>query len=125
PDGRYGTFYLRSSRPKPLLLTDLRSVAASIDPDAIISDPRLLADDDQRLAGTRFITGLLSGFAGTALFLSMLGIYGVTAYAVQQRKLEVAIRMALGAAPSAVVGMFLRHGALLLGIGTLAGLSGS
>jgi putative ABC transport system permease protein len=125
PDGRYGTFYLRSRRPEALLLADLRSAAAEVDLDAVISQPRSVADDDQRLAGTKFITGLLGGFAVTAAFLSMLGIYGITAYTVQQRRLEVAIRIALGAAEQTIVRMFLRHGGVLLGIGTVTGLAGS
>jgi ABC-type antimicrobial peptide transport system permease subunit len=54
----------------------------------------------------------------------MLGIYGVTAYAVQQRRKEVAIRTALGASPRALMGIFLREGAVLLGVGTAVGLFG-
>ena len=52
----------------------------------------------------------------------MLGVYGVTAYAVQQRRKEVAIRIALGASERAVIGIFLREGAVLLALGTLVGL---
>jgi ABC-type antimicrobial peptide transport system permease subunit len=54
----------------------------------------------------------------------MLGIYGVTAYAVQQRQQEVAVRLALGATSRVVIRMFLREGARLLGVGMLAGLAG-
>jgi putative ABC transport system permease protein len=54
----------------------------------------------------------------------MFGIYGVTAYAVQQRNKEIAIRVALGASERAVVRMFVRDGALLLGVGTAMGLVG-
>lgn len=124
PAGRFGTFYLRTGRPAPILFEDLRSAAAELDRDAVISPPRLVAEDDQALAGSRFLTFLLTGFAGVAGFLAMLGIYGVTAYAVQQRHKEVAIRVALGASEHAIIRMFLREGALLLGLGTLAGLIG-
>jgi ABC-type antimicrobial peptide transport system permease subunit len=124
PDGRYGTFYLRTNRAPMLLFGDLRSAAADIDPEAVISEPRQLTDDDQKLAGTRFLTMVLTGFALTAAFLAMLGIYGVTAYAVQQRHKEVAIRMALGASPGRIMRMFLRHGGVLLALGTAAGLAG-
>ena len=54
----------------------------------------------------------------------MLGIYGVTAYAVQQRQKEVAIRTALGASRNALMAIFLREGAVLLGAGTAGGLFG-
>lgn len=124
PDGRYGTFYFRASGPGGSQFAALRSAAADIDPEAVVSEPRSLTADDQRLAGTRFLTLLLAGFALTAAFLAMLGIYGVTAYAVQQRHKEVAIRMALGASPRAIVGMFLRNGGLLLATGTAFGLGG-
>jgi len=80
--------------------------------------------DDRTLAGTRFLTWMLAAFTAIAAFLAMLGIYGVTAYAVQQRQKEVAIRTALGASRRALMGIFLREGAGLLGVGTVVGLFG-
>jgi ABC-type antimicrobial peptide transport system permease subunit len=71
------------------------------------------------------VTTLLTAFALVGVFLAMLGIYGVTAYAVQQRQKEVAIRVALGASERAVLRVFLREGALLLGTGTAVGLLGA
>ncbi len=124
PDGRFGSFYLRTRRPGPLLYEDVRRAAAAIDRDAVIDPPRLVAGDDQALAGTQFLTSLLTGFAVIAAGLAMLGIYGVTAYAVQQRRKEIAIRVALGASDRAVMRMFLREGALVLCAGTLTGLVG-
>ena len=124
PNGRFGTFYLRSQRPGPLLFDHLQRAAAAIDRDALINPPHLIVDDDKALAGTRFLTWMLGGFAALAAFLAMLGIYGVTAYAVQQRQKEVAIRTALGASPRGLIGIFLREGAVLLGIGTAVGMFG-
>jgi hypothetical protein len=124
PDGRFGSFYVRSRRPPALLFDDLQSAAAEIDRDAVINPPRLVDGDDQTLAGTRFLTLMLTGFAAIAAFLAMLGVYGVTAYAAQQRRKEVAIRIALGASKGAVMKIFLREGAMLLGTGTAVGLIG-
>lgn len=124
PDGRFGNFYVRTTTPAPLLAESLRAAASAIDPTAIVDEPQSVADLDQRLAGTRVLTMLLTGFALITGFLATLGIYGVTAYAVQQRRKEVAIRIALGASDRAVVRLFLRNGAMLLGAGTLAGLAG-
>jgi ABC-type antimicrobial peptide transport system permease subunit len=124
PDGRFGTFYIRSDRPPAPLFDDLRRVAAGIDRDAVINPPRLLAGDDRELERMQFMSYLLTAFAAAAAGLAMLGIYGVTVYAVQHRRKELAIRVALGASERAVVGIFLREGAWLLGLGTGAGLLG-
>ena len=104
PDGRFGTFYVRSNRPGRVLFDHVQRAAAEIDRDAVINPPHLVVHDDQTLAGTRFLTWMLASFAAIAAFLAMLGIYGVTAYAVQQRQKEVAIRTALGASRTRVDG---------------------
>ena len=124
PDGRFGTFYIRTSWTAPRLFDQFRRAAAEIDQEAVINPPRSVAGDNRSLAGTRFLTVLLTAFAAMSACLAMLGIYGVTAYAVQQRNREVAIRLALGASQRAVTGLFLREGALLLGAGTAAGAVG-
>jgi putative ABC transport system permease protein len=73
-------------------------------------------------AQTSFALVLLA-IAGTmALVLCVIGVYGVIAYAVAQRRREVGIRMALGAAPTAVKGMFLRQGLRLAAAGIALGL---
>jgi predicted permease len=125
PDGRYGTFYVRTVRRGPRLFEDFQRVAAGIDRDAVINEPKSVANENEALAGTRFMTYLLSAFAGGAALLAMIGIYGVTAYAVQQRRKEIAIRVALGATNQAVTAMFLRQGAWLLGAGIGAGVAGA
>jgi putative ABC transport system permease protein len=65
---------------------------------------------------------LLAGFAAIALFLAVVGIYGVTAYVVQQRERELAIRMALGATANALVRLILRDGGWVMAAGVAVGL---
>ena len=68
---------------------------------------------------------VLTSFALFAMLLALIGIYGVTAYAVQQREREVAIRVAVGATPGAILRMFLREGGRVLAIGIVGGLFGA
>ena len=65
---------------------------------------------------------MMSGFFGTlALLLAGLGLYGVTSYAVNRRRTELGIRMALGAAPAGVIGLVLRRVGILVATGVLVG----
>jgi ABC-type antimicrobial peptide transport system permease subunit len=76
-------------------------------------------------ARNTFNMTLLSIFAGIALLLAVIGIYGLMAYTVQQRTQEIGIRMALGAQPGDVLRMVLRHGLLLCLVGIAVGISGA
>jgi predicted lysophospholipase L1 biosynthesis ABC-type transport system permease subunit len=79
----------------------------------------------ESLAYRRFITVLLAAFAVPAVLLAALGIYGVVAYLVAQRSHEMAIRMAVGARPRAVLGLMLREGLRLAAVGIAVGAAGA
>ncbi len=75
----------------------------------------------------RTLTWVLGGFSALALILASLGLYGVVSYSVSQRRLEIGIRMAIGARPGDVLGMVVRQGLLLaaagIGLGSVVALA--
>lgn len=74
-------------------------------------------------ARERFNMLLMSIFGGTALVLAALGIYGLLAYSVEQRRQELGVRVALGAEPRQIGGIVLRQGGALVGVGVAVGLA--
>lgn len=123
---RYAPLYFRTDHPQALSLKTLRAAVAEIDAEVLVTGETSLANEGNKLlAGPRFLMATLTGFAFFAALLALLGIYGVTAYAVQQREREVAIRMAIGATPGAVIRMFLKEGGLVLALGIAGGLLGT
>jgi putative ABC transport system permease protein len=77
------------------------------------------------VAGRRFSTQLLGGFAVVALVLAAIGIYGVIAYDVSQRTYEIGLRMALGAKGAQVAGMMVSRGVRMVALGLIIGVAGS
>ena len=77
------------------------------------------------IAERRFTMLLLASFAGVAVLLAAIGVYGVLAYLVSQRTQEIGVRLAIGATPGHVVGLFVREGATLMFVGTAIGLAGA
>jgi putative ABC transport system permease protein len=117
---------VRSSLPYETLAPQLRAAVREIDTSLPIVRMRTMDDVfEASVARPQFLALLLTVFAGLALLLAAIGTYGILSYAVAERRQEIGIRMALGADRSAVLGMILRHGLLLTGIGVAAGIAGS
>jgi ABC-type antimicrobial peptide transport system permease subunit len=76
---------------------------------------------DRSLASRRFSADLVGGFAGLALLLASIGIYGLLAYMVGQRSREIGLRIALGARRDDILKLFLGKGVALAGVGIVAG----
>jgi predicted permease len=137
--GRIALYLPHTQSPARALYVVLRaagdpaSVAAAaskeihaIDPDLPVYRVRsMTAWVEQSLARQRFSMLLLSMFAGVALVLATIGVYGVMAYLVSQTAREIGIRIALGATQRAVVGMILRQGLTVSLAGTAVGLAGA
>ncbi len=104
----------------------MRDAVRELDPGVPVFMMRTLADvTSGSLAGPRFLLTLLAVFAGVALFLGAVGVYGVISQAVSQRTGEIGVRRALGAHELHVVGMVLRQGAAVALAGVAMGLAGA
>jgi putative ABC transport system permease protein len=117
------TLFVRSASGLASLRLPIRDAVASIDPTQPIFDARPMFDRVQETWGTqRLLTFLFSVFAGLALTLATIGLYGLLAYTTLKRVREIGIRLALGARPAQVRSLILSHGMQLLLIGTIIGL---
>ena len=117
------TVLVRGSGRASSLLAELKRRSRLVDPRLAV-DFGTLDDRLRNTLATRTLTmSLLSGFAGIALILAALGIYGVLSYAVTRRTRELAVRSALGARPGQLLGLMLVAGLRVVGVGMAFGIA--
>jgi putative ABC transport system permease protein len=125
----FSNLVVRTNSEPTALAGSVRSEIQNLEPDAAILNVRTM---DEMIAQTpasfmrRFPALLISIFAGVALLLASIGIYGVVSYSVSQQTHYIGVRMALGARPSDILRMVLKQGLVLallgVGIGVLSAL---
>ncbi|HXT76312.1 MAG TPA: ABC transporter permease [Candidatus Eisenbacteria bacterium] len=116
---------VRSSLPTAELSSRLREALRPIEPNLPVKELRTLETlVDRAVSPRRFVVVLLGGFAVFALGLALIGVYAVISYSVNQRQLEIGIRMALGASPGLVQRMVLGETMRMAAAGVAIGLVG-
>ena len=125
-NGTYGNIVIRSQMPPEQLISSLRAVMHSLDPQLplqqVESMEKVVAEGQ---ASRRFNTVLISSFAAAAVLLAILGIYSVIAFSAALRTQELAIRLALGSQRSSVLRLVLASGAKLGAAGCILGIIGA
>jgi putative ABC transport system permease protein len=130
PSTQFGPTYqwlvVRSEGDPALVAEPVRKLVEGMDRNAVLGDlvtMRSLVDED--LSGFRVVSLALGLLSVVALLLTAVGLYGVLAYHVGQRTNEIGIRFALGASPTEVIGLIMKKGLVMVGIGLVLGLLGA
>jgi putative ABC transport system permease protein len=122
----FGGLVVRAALDPTRLENAVRQTVYSVDKDQPLTNFRTLDQiKSESMGSDRLRSVLMAVFAGIALLLSAMGIYGVISYSVAQRTGEIGIRAALGASRGNLLGLILRHGLWMAGIGLTIGLAGA
>jgi len=112
---------IRTSGPPMAARDAVLTAIGSVHPDIVVSFKTLAEDLGAAAIQERLLASLSAFFGGLALLLAALGLYGVMSYSVTRRRNEIGLRIALGAEPRRVVGLVLRHVAIITVVGIVAG----
>jgi ABC-type antimicrobial peptide transport system permease subunit len=118
-------FVVRSDIAVGTLIPAVRSAISGVNRDISLEIREFEAQVSESLLQPRIVALLSSVFGALALLLAMVGLYGITAYAVARRRAEIGVRIALGARPGSVIRLMLRDLALPLAVGISLGLGAS
>jgi putative ABC transport system permease protein len=123
---RLGDFAVRTAGDPRLVTKAIQQQVWAIDKDQPVTNVRTFDEIvSENVAEQRFQMLLLIVFAGVAVALAMIGVFGVLSYSVNQRMNEFGVRVALGAAPGRILGLVLRQAGVLIAFGVLFGLGGA
>jgi putative ABC transport system permease protein len=126
PGSFSSTFVVRVDGRAEDRLATIRDTIQSVDPQVPVFSVKTMEQRlDEVFATPEFYRTAIWIFAGFALLLAVLGIYGIVSYAVAQRTQEMGIRMALGRTPAQLRGMLLRRGLLMVMAGAIPGIAGA
>jgi putative ABC transport system permease protein len=115
---------IRTAADPGALMSTVRRTVHRIDPDIAVGEARPLEQlVDRSLAARRYQMQLFIAFGAVALFIALVGVYGVTSYTVSARRREINIRIALGARTGQVLAMIVRQVARPIAIGAAAGVA--
>jgi putative ABC transport system permease protein len=122
----FSTLVIRAQSDPAGLASAIRAAVQGVDPTQAVSQINTMSDMvSASLAPRRFVVTLLGVFAGMALLMAGLGLYGIISYSVAQRTQEIGIRVALGAQRGEILGMVVGQGMRLAGAGAGIGLAAS
>jgi putative ABC transport system permease protein len=120
------TMVVKTTNEPGGLVSGMTKEVAAMDADLPLFGVKTMREYlSSSVAGPRFNTTLLSIFAGVALVLTLVGLYGVMSYSVAQRTNEIGIRLALGAQTRDVLWMIVKQGSILIVLGLAIGLVGA
>ncbi len=122
--GLADSIVIRTAERPDAIISSIRKVVSAVDRESRLADIQTMHQYvSDAIARRRFQTVALTVFAGVAVSLALVGLYGLLSYAVRQRAPEIGVRMALGASPAAVLRMVVRYGLTLAAAGLAIGLT--
>jgi predicted permease len=120
---RYMELAVRTEAQSGPMIGELRSAIRDANPNLAIGEFSTMQDAvDDSIGAQRLAAGIIAVFGGLALLITVVGLYGLLSYLVEQRALEIGIRMALGAYRGTVVGLVMRQTLVLMASGVAIGL---